>query len=112
MLDRLVRDTELAKVMTHHFGLDLNRVELFAGVDADYASDHFRNNDHIAKVCLDGVRLLIWLRLLLGLAQLLDEAHRFALQATIESATCARVNDIAELFAGEIEQPGGKSIMH
>jgi hypothetical protein len=51
-------------------------------------------------MCLDKVGLLVGLRRLLGLAQLLDQAHGFALQAAVEPAAGARVHDVAELFGG------------
>ena len=53
---------------------------------------------------LDEVGLLVGLRFLLGLAQLLDEAHRFALETTVEPTPGTRVHNIAELFGGEIKE--------
>lgn len=108
MLDRLVRNAKLPEVMPHHFRLDLDCVELLARINANHAADHFRDNNHIAKVRFNGIWLLVGLRFLLSLTQLLNEAHRLAFQAAIESAASARVNNITELFTGEIEQPGGK----
>jgi hypothetical protein len=46
---------------------------------------------------LDEIRLLVRLGLLLRLAELLDQAHRLALQAAIEPTAGAGVHDIAEL---------------
>jgi hypothetical protein len=98
-------DGELGEVVANHLGLDLDRVELLAGVDADDGADHLGDDDHVAEVGLDGVGLLVGLGLLLGLAQLLDEAHGLALQAAVEPTTGAGVDDIAELLGGEIEKP-------
>lgn len=41
---------------------------------------------------------------MLGFAELFDQAHGLALEAAVESATGASVNDIAELFRGKVEE--------
>lgn len=84
--------------MTNHLGFDFNLVEFLAGVDTDDTANHFGNDNHITEVCLDKVGLLVGLSFLLGLAQLLDETHRLALQAPVETAAGTGVNDITELF--------------
>jgi hypothetical protein len=61
-------------------------------------------------VGLDEVGLLVGLGLLLGLAELLDQAHGLALQTTVEPAASAGVHDIAELFGGEVEEPVSHSM--
>lgn len=104
MLDGLVRDRELSEVVTDHLGLDLDLVELLAGVDANNGADHLGDDKHVTEVSLDEVRLLVGLSLLLGLAELLDEAHGAALQAAVDPAAGAGVNDITELVGGEVEQ--------
>ena len=91
--------------MANHLRLDLDLVELLAGVDTDDGSDHLWDNDHVAEVGLDEVWLLVGLGLLLGLAELLDQAHGLALETAVESAAGAGVNDIAELLRGEVEEP-------
>ena len=60
MLDRLVRDGELCEVVANHLRLDLNLVECLAVVDTNDASNHLRDNDHVAEM---GPH---WLRLLTG----------------------------------------------
>jgi hypothetical protein len=102
MLDRLVRDAELAQIMAHHLWLDFHLVELLAAVDTDNRPNHLGHNDHVTQVRLDQVGLLVGLRLLLGLAQLLDQTHRAALQAPVESAARARVQDRDQLVAGDV----------
>jgi hypothetical protein len=92
--------------MSNHFRLDFNLVEFLARVDANDAANHLRNDNHVAKVSLDEIRLLIWLGLGLGLAQLLDQTHGLALQATVESSAGTSVDDITELFGGEVEESG------
>lgn len=99
-----LRDGKLSQIMSHHLRLDLNLIELFARVHADHAANHLRHDDHVSEMCLDRVRLLVGLRLLLGFAQLLDQTHGLALETAIESAPGAGVNDIAELFGGEVEE--------
>lgn len=98
-------DGEFTKVVANHLGLDLNLVELLSGVNTDDAADHLGDNDHVTQVGLDEVGLLVGLGLLLGLAELLDQAHGLALKTTVEPAAGAGVHDIAELFGGEVEEP-------
>ncbi len=111
MLHRLIADAELPQVEADHLRLDLHLIELLAAVDADDGPDHLRHDDHVAQVRLDQVGLLVRLGPLLGLAQFLDQSHGFALQAAVEPAAGAGVDDIAELFGGEVEESvenGGK----
>lgn len=58
MLDRFVTDGELSKIMANHLGLDLNLIEGLAIVDSNNAPNHFRYNDHVAKVSPNWLRLL------------------------------------------------------
>merc|ERR1712193_169634 len=95
VLDGPVRNAELAKVVADHLWLDLDLVELLAAVDADDGADHFGDDDHVTQMRLDEVGLLVGLGLLLSLAELLDEAHGLA---------GTRVDDIAEVLAGQVEQ--------
>lgn len=90
--------------MPNHLGLDLDLVELLAGVDADDGADHLGDDNHVAEVRLDEVGLLVGLGLLLGLAELLDEAHGLALEAAVDPAAGARVDEGAEVFGGEVEE--------
>jgi len=104
MLDRLVRDRELGKVVASHLRLNLNGVEDFAVVDADDGANHLGDDDHIAEVGLDDSRLFIRRGLLLCLAELLDEAHGLALEAPAEPAADAGVDKFDELLVGEVEE--------
>jgi hypothetical protein len=90
--------------VTNHLRLDLDLVELLAGVDANDATDHLGNDDHVSEVSLDNIGLLVGLGLLLGLAELLDETHRTALQATVDATTLAGWEDASEVLAGHIEE--------
>ena len=58
VLDRLVGDGKLCKIVANHLRLDLNLVEGLAIVDTDNASNHLRNNDHVAQRSPDRLRLL------------------------------------------------------
>ena len=53
---------------------------------------------------LDEVGLLVGLCGLFGFTELLDQAHRLALEAAVEAAAGAGVDDVAELFGGEVEE--------
>ncbi len=90
--------------MANHLGLDLNLVELLAGVDTNDAANHLGDDNHVTEVSLDDVGLLVGLGLLLGLAELLDEAHRAALQTTVDPAAGTGVDDIAELVGAEVQK--------
>lgn len=83
--------------MSNHFRLDLNLVELLSRVDANHATNHFGDHNHVSKVCLDKIRLLVGFSLLLGLTQLLDQPHGLALETAVEPTASAGVNDIAKL---------------
>ena len=104
VLDRLVRDGEFTEVVADHLGLDFDLVEDFTGVDTHDGTDHFGDDDHVAEVGLDEVGLLVGLGFLLGFAELLDQAHGLALETAVEASAGAGVNDVAELFGGEVEE--------
>lgn len=90
--------------MTDHLRLDLDLVELLAGVDADDAADHLGNDNHVTEVSLDEVGLLVGLGLLLGLSELLDQAHGLTLETPVDPAAGTGVDDIAELIGAEVEE--------
>jgi len=95
--------------VTNHLGFDLNLVELLAGVDTNNAANHLGDNNHVAEMCLDKVGLLVRLSLRLGLAELLDQAHGAALETTVEPTTGTSMDEVAELFGGEVEEPEEES---
>ena len=84
VLDGAVRDGELGEVVADHLGLDLDRVEDLAVVDADDGADHLGDDDHVTEVGLHDGRLFVGERLLLRLAELLDETHGLALETALE----------------------------
>jgi hypothetical protein len=83
--------------VSDHLRLDFNLVELLSGVDTDDTANHFRDDNHVTKVSLDQIWLLVGLGLLLSLAELLDETHRLALQTAVEPTAGTGVDNIAEL---------------
>ena len=90
--------------MSNHLRLDFNLVELLSGVDTDDGTNHLWDDNHVSQVCSDGIWLLIWLGLLLGLSELLDQTHGLALETAVEPTAGTGMNDIAELFGGEIKE--------
>lgn len=90
--------------MANHLGLDLDLVELLAGVDTDDRADHLGDDNHVTEVGLDEVGLLVGLGLLLGLAELLDQTHGLALEAAVEPSAGAGVDKVAELLRAEVEE--------
>jgi hypothetical protein len=102
--ENLLRDREFSQVVSDHLRLDFNLVELLSGVDTDDTANHFRNDNHVTKVSLDQIWLLVGLGLLLSLTELLDKTHRLALQTAVEPTAGTGVDNIAELVGGEIEE--------
>jgi len=117
VLHWLVCDGELAQVVSDHFRLDFDLVEFLkfyqhcvatkifevtnlARVNTNDAANHLRNYNHVSQVCPDCIWLLVWLCLLLGLSELLNQSHRLALETAVEPTACAGVDDITELFGG------------
>ena len=58
VLNGLVADRELSKVVADHLGLDLNLDEGLAVVDTNLGTDHLGQDEHVAQVSVDGVGLL------------------------------------------------------
>lgn len=72
-------------------------VEGLSVVHTNDGSDHLGDDDHVAQVRLDDGRLLVDRSLLLGLAQLLDQSERLALQSTLETPARAAVHQLNQL---------------
>lgn len=107
VLDRLIGNTELPQIMPDHLRLDFHLVEFLARINANYAANHLRNDNHVAQMGFDQVGLLVGLGFLFGFAQFFDQAHWFAFEAAVEASAGAGVHDVAELFGGEVEESGG-----
>lgn len=82
-------------VTTGH-GVIQRSEEYLAVVDTDYTTDHFGDDDHVSEMGLDDCGFLVRGSFLLGFAQFFDEAHWAALEATVELATGACVNELCE----------------
>ena len=85
VLDWLVADGKLCKVVPNHVILDLHLVEGLSIVHANDAANHLWDNDHVPQVSPHWLWLLSLICLLLGLPQLLDESKGLALESTLES---------------------------
>lgn len=79
-------------------------IEGLAVVDSNDRSDHFWDDDHVAQVSLHDCGLLHWWSFFLGLAQLLEQSHRLALQATGETPADTAVHQFAQLLVGHIQE--------
>lgn len=104
VLDWLVGNGEFTEVVTNHLRLDLDLVELLSGVDSNDGTNHLWDDNHVTEMGLDEVWLLVWLGLLLSLAELLDQTHWLALETTVESSAGTGMDEIAELLGGEVEE--------
>jgi len=58
MLDRFIRYGELYKIVVNDLRIDLNLVEGLAIADTNNASNHLRDNDHVAEMGLHWLWLL------------------------------------------------------
>jgi hypothetical protein len=77
--------------------LDFDLVEGLSVVDSDHGSGHFRDDDHVTKMCLDNIGLLVGRAFLLLLPQLLDEGHGLALQTAAELAADSAGQEFTQL---------------
>ena len=100
VLHRLVRQRELAQIVTDHLSLDFNVVEVATVVHTNNRTNHLGNHDHVTQVSLHRVRTLVLGSLGLlyviihylnthSLAQSLDQRLGLSLQTAAESATRA-----------------------
>lgn len=90
--------------MAHHLRLDFDLVKLLAAVHTDDTANHLRHDNHVTQMRLDLVGLLIRLGVLFGFAEFLDQAHRLALEATVEPTASAGMEEVAEGGRGEVEE--------
>ena len=65
-----------------------------AVVDADDGADHLGDDDHVTEVGLHDGRLFVGERLLLRLAELLDETHGLALETALEPPAGTGMDDL------------------
>lgn len=67
-------------------------------------SDHLGDHQHVSEMSFDDGRLLIWRCILLRFPELLDQGHRLALQATLETSAGTGVDKFHQLLIAEIQQ--------
>lgn len=101
---RRVSNGKLSQIVSNHFRLDLHIIKDLSIVDSNDRSNHLGDNDHVPEVGLDCRGLFIGQSLFLGLAKLLDEAHRLALEATGEASTGPGVQELNKLFVRHVQQ--------
>jgi hypothetical protein len=65
-------------------------------VDTDNTANHLWDDDHITQVSLDHCGLLVGSSVLLGCTELLDEAHGFTLESSLEPPSCSGVDKLHE----------------
>lgn len=104
MSNRLVGDREFTKVVASHLGLDLDGGKGLAVVDTDDRANHLGDNDHVTEVGLDDGWLLVGAGLLLGLAELLDQAHGAGLESALETAAGTSVDKLNEGLVLHVEE--------
>ena len=109
MFHGLIRDTELPQIEPHHLRLDLHLVEFLPRVNPNHRSNHLWHHNHVPQVRLHQLGLLVGLGFLFGLSEFFNQAHGFALQTAVESATSPCMDDVTELLGGEVEQSGKKA---
>jgi hypothetical protein len=80
--------------VTSHFRLDFNGGERLSVVDTTDGTDHFRDDDHVSQVGLDGRGLLVRSGILLGLSQLLEETQVLSLETSLEPSSGSGVDEL------------------
>jgi len=90
--------------MPHHLRLNLHLIKNLPRIDSHHTPNHLRNHNHISQMRLHQIRLLIRFRLLFCFAEFLDQAHGTAFETSVEATAGARVDYVAELLGGEIEE--------
>eukprot|EP01084_Bolivina_argentea_P067095 122280_1 len=105
VLDGLVRNGELSQVVSNHFGLNFDTVEVLSVVDTDDASDHLRDNNHVPQVCLDTGGPLSWHGSALGSTETLKQGPVLALHPSVGERTAGTSRkQIDQMSIGEVQQ--------
>jgi hypothetical protein len=101
---RLVSDGELCKVVSDHFRLDFNKVEVLSVVHTKNGSNHFRDDNHVPEMGLHRLGLLADRGCLLCLTQLLDQGEWLALKTTGETTTLAGVDFFHKFLMAQFKE--------
>ena len=83
----LVSHGELSEIVTNHVSLNLDGVPVLATVAFNDRVAHLWHNDAVSKVGFDGLWLLTWRHVLLGLSELLHKSIVLGSDATSESSS-------------------------
>lgn len=84
-----------------HAHLDFNLIEGLAVVHADHGSNHLRQDDHVSQVSLHHLWFLHRRRLLLGLAEALEERLLLPPEATVQPPPLSGAVQLHQLLTEE-----------
>ena len=98
VLNWLVGDGELSKVVANHLGSDFNLIEELAVVNSNDRSDHLRNNDHASKMSLDWGRLLTGCTFFLALGKFFQQSFLLGSESLGESPSDSSCEELAKLL--------------
>ena len=101
--DRTVGDGELTQVHANHVCGNVCNVEDLTVVHSDLGTNHVGDNDHVAKVGLDGLGAIQGTGGSLSLLELVDVGHVLAAKSSLHSSSCASKNEVDELLLRKIE---------
>ena len=105
VLDGLVGNGKLSKVVANHLRLDLNLVEGLAVVDANVRTNQLGNNDHITQVSLDNLGLVFRRSASSSsLLNALNQSHRLLLQSAENLAARAGRKKLKKALAVNLKK--------
>lgn len=84
--------------------LDFDGIEHLSVVDTHDGTDHLGNDNHVTKMSLHGLGLLMLRGSLLGLSQFLYEVEVLPLQTPLEASPLARAYEVEKLLVGHIKE--------
>lgn len=90
MLYRLIRNGKLPQVVADHFRANFYLIKSLAVVNTDNRTNHFGENDHIAKVRLHHGRFLPNIAILLTFTQLIKKSLMLDSKATSNASPLPR----------------------
>ncbi len=83
----LVSHGELSKVVSNHFGFNIDLGESISFVNVDDGLNHGRENNAVSKMSFDSLGLVNSGTVLLGLNQFLDESSVSGVELSLESSS-------------------------
>ena len=100
----LVSEGVLSQEVTNHVSFDFDWVPVLAAIDVDDGVAHLWDDDAVSQVGLDGLGLVSWLDVLLGLSEFLDESVVLSSNAVSKSSSLSRVHESDNFITGHLEQ--------